>query len=197
MTDGLIVETNWIVDLTLRRSSASQTIWEAATRNEVTLFLPSICVAESVKLLERLQSGWRSLAAQLERDANEIRRYGALAGSAKAFEGTQVELEALADQTEHLFWQTLEQVSQCAELLVVGYEIIRHTRNIREQLELTPADAAVLATVVTAKEQGLCARFFSRDKKAFGKPPTFEFMREMGILYHFDLEHCLRSIRGG
>lgn len=197
LSRGLVVETNWVVDLALRRNDTSLAIWDAATHNELTLFLPAICVAESVKRLERLQSGWYSLADQLEREANEIRRYSALADSTKAFDGTRDELARLADQTEKRFWATLEEVSQRAQLLDVGYDTIRLAHSIRDFLNLSPADAAVLATVVSAKEQDLCSRFFSRDKKAFGKPPAFEFMREKGILYYSDPAHCLHSIRGG
>jgi predicted nucleic acid-binding protein len=186
LTEGVIVETNWILDIVLGRHSGAQDMWQRVREGRLGLFLPSICLAESVKVVERCQDDWRRVASQLRREASEIRRAGSLAVRADSLDQAEVMLAELEARLEKLFWPTLEQVSRRARLLEMGPGTVALAANIREFLGLSPADAAVLATVLLAKQGGLCDQFMSRDKRAFDTAPTRTFLRERGIAYYAD-----------
>lgn len=193
LTDGVIVETNWIVDIVLGRDRGSQDMWGLAQKERFRLFVPSICLAESVKVLERCQSEWRSVASRLRREASEIRRASCLAARAESLDETGIMLAELEARLEALFWPTLEQVSHRARLLEMNPRTVVLAANIREFLKLSPADAAVLATVVLAKQQGLCNQFMSRDKRAFDTRPARTYLKGQSIVYYADPLDFLRA----
>ena len=75
MTDEVIVETNWILDVTFHEDAASEALFEYAVAEHLLLLLPSFCVAEAIKAVETKRSGWRSLGDRLgETRADSILR---------------------------------------------------------------------------------------------------------------------------
>lgn len=194
MTDGVIVETNWIVDIVLGRDRGSQDMWDLAQKERFRLFVPSICLAESVKVLERCQSDWRRVADQLRNEAREIRRAGSLASRAESLDEAEIMLAELEARLEMLFWPTLEQISHRARPLEMNPSTVALAAEIREFLRLSPADAGVLATVVLASQQGICSQFMSRDKQAFDTRPTRAYLKEKDIAYYADPLVFLRAL---
>ena len=193
MTDAVTVETNWILDIVFGRDRGSQDMWDLTQKERIHLFVPSICLAESVKVLEKCEGEWRTLASQLRREASEIRRASCLAARAETLDQAEIMLAELEARLEALFWPTLEQVSHRARLLEMNPRTVVLAANIREFLKLSPADAAVLATVVLAKQQGLCNQFMSRDKRAFDTLPARTYLKGQNIVYYADPLDFLRA----
>ncbi len=58
MPEGLIVETNWLLDVALQRDPGSLAIWTLSEEQNLELFLPSLCIAEAVKAFESQRRIW-------------------------------------------------------------------------------------------------------------------------------------------
>jgi predicted nucleic acid-binding protein len=191
------VETNWIIDVALQRDAGSQRMWNLAQEGRLTILVPSVCLAESVKALETQFRVWRSLAGELQRIAAEARRSDLLAALTTPLVAAQTALVDLEDTAEAQFWETLEQISRRVHLLEPGAAIISKVSTVRELLNLSPADALVLATLTESPAHSGIGNFISRDKRAFDTPQLRLYLANFGITYHPDARTFFRATRRG
>lgn len=70
-------------------------------------------------------------------------------------------------------------------------DTLNRAREIRNLLGLSPADAAVLSTIVGAR--GTCSEFISRDRRAFDTDESRSYLREMGITYYADAAYFIEA----
>lgn len=171
MNSGAILETNWIIDVALRQHEGSLLLWQLAQRDEIALFIPSPCFAETLKVLESWRQQWRRLIQ--------------IAGD---FEGEDARLRQaeLQDRIEIALWAALEASADKATILEVTKRVIRGAREVRDLLNLSPADAIVLASAADAADRGICRVLMSRDKNAFGRQDVRAWMEARSILYYDD-----------
>ena len=69
--DVVAVETNWVLDVTLHQDEGSEELLTQAEHGVVQLFLPSICIAESIKRFESMRQSWVDLERGLKGAARE------------------------------------------------------------------------------------------------------------------------------
>lgn len=196
-SNSLLAETNWIIDVALGRDRGAQRILDLATAGTVSLFVPGICLSESVKHLEDIQRSWRNLAQRLTEYGGDISRASRLSVQRTAADEILIDLDGLATQAETRLWSTLELVVESSSVLDVDASVLATTRTIRTLLDLSPADSVVLATLVEAAMHDRCHSFLSKDRKAFDTADVHEFLSEKGITYFASPADFLRSIRTG
>jgi predicted nucleic acid-binding protein len=184
LTETVIVETNWVIDVALGRDTGSETLWRLANTGEALLLLPSLCLAEAVKVLESQQRTWNRVFAELERQANDIRRASAFVEASEQIDHMMLMLASLGDLLEKEFWPKLNEISRRAQLLELSHETIALATDIREFIKLAPADSAVLATAVLARRADMSNLFMSRNKNDFGKEHVLDYLNGEGLEYH-------------
>jgi hypothetical protein len=177
--EPVVVETNWILDVALHRNQGSEELCEYAERGYIQLFLPSFCIAESVKVFEGIQRTWKGLGAQSGRVRDELLR-SAFIDAANSLDLAQVLLAAATDIAEADLWAGLERVTPLVTLLPPTVDTVRATADMRQFLDLTPADASVAANVVDACRKGICRRFMSRDR-VFAEEPVRTYLVAEGV----------------
>ena len=180
--DAVAVETNWVLDVTLHQDQGSEELLRQAELGLVRVFLPSFCVAESIKRFEAIRQEWNDLQQALKKAAREILRSPHLAFADERLRGSVEILAEASDVAEGEFWGALERVVRTARLLTPGPETVALTAELRDFLGLEPADAAVLAEIVLARRSDTCRRFMSRDVD-FQAAPIARFMADEGIEY--------------
>lgn len=162
--DVLAVESNWILDIALHQDEASERLLAQAQQGLVELLLPSFCIAESIKRFGAIRQKWTELEQQIKTTTREIRRSPPLSFSVERLVSATDALAEVADVAESEFWRVIEQITRATVLLEATTEVVVLTAEVRTLLELDAADAAVLATVVTARRADRCRKFMSRDR---------------------------------
>jgi predicted nucleic acid-binding protein len=188
-TSRAIVETNWILDVALERNADSIRLLHLAQVGTLELLLPAFCLTETVKALENMQSHWREAENALLSHTADIERSKTLGTYAVALGAAQKALAELKDQAEARVWSTLPLIVEATRSLPLTREIIELTADIRDQLKHTPADSAVLATVIVTNRQEKTP-FMSRDERAFGgrrrkgkRQATEKYLEQEGVVF--------------
>lgn len=184
MIREVAVETNWVLDVALQQDAASEELFKYAREGRIQLFLPSFSVAEAVKALEAKEQRWRDLSTELEKTKREFGRSELSKPLVGDLDPAISALASVQDTVETRFWVTLEDIGRVARIVEPTPETIKLTAQIRDFLKLSPADAAVLATVVSLKSAGVCTTFMSRDKEAFASESTRTYMGTEGVTYY-------------
>lgn len=180
MPEGLIVETNWLLDVSLQRDLGSLAIWTLAEAHRIDLFLPSLCIAEAVKAFESQRHRWGQVMSQLASAQSDLRRSALFQAEVTALSEAHGALEELRDQSEISLWQTLHRASSRCTLVELSTTTTDLARSPRHQLTLDPADALVLAVVEEMVVASRCARFMSRDA-AFRTPMVVSHLQSRQI----------------
>lgn len=184
MIREVVVETNWLWDVVLQQDGASQELFDHAGHRALTLFLPSFALAEAIKTLEAKQHGWRALAQDLARAQRELERSDLTRDPGAQLQGALDALGRLDALIEARFWSVLTEVAGIGQIVEPTHEVVRLTTEIRDSLRLSPADSAVLATVVSLHRAGRGHVFLSRDRQAFGSQAVLDYMTREGVTYH-------------
>jgi predicted nucleic acid-binding protein len=169
LAEPLAVDTNWLLDVALSRDGAATRLWTTARNQRVVLHVPSIALVEAVKVLD----GWKK---EWERFSPYLRQFSGLG----QVDEILVQSASLSDRAARRVWQTLERVSSVSQLLELTSSSIGRAASLRDQLNLSAADAAILSLVVEAHEQGACHDFLSRDA-AFIRQDSAAYMRSIGV----------------
>lgn len=180
--DIVAVETTWVLDVALHQDEGSEELLAQAERGIVQLFLPSICVAESIKRFESIRQSWIELERSIKKVSREIMRSVHLRFAEARLEPATDALIEASGVAEREFWQRLEHVTRTTTLIEPQPETLTLTADIRTFLDLEPADASVLATVVTARRNGTCRKFISRDTD-FQTDGVRAYMNHEGLEY--------------
>ena len=183
MISGLVVETNWILDVILERDTDSAELLRRAAERQITAFLPSFSVAEAVKVLEGMQAEWKRSANQLLQIQRDLDRSSLLKDPGAPIQQAIDVLAEVHDLLEENFWPRLKRIVEAVTIVEPTAEIIDLTATIRDVLKLSPADSSVLATVVSLSRAGGCRVFVSRDKEAFGSQAAIDYMDSEGVQY--------------
>ncbi len=154
MIPEVAVETNWILDVALEQDPASQELFAYAVRRDIQLFLPSFSIAEAIKSLEAKQRVWRDLSGQLQKARGEFGRSTLTNPSREHLDQAITALAYVHDLVETRFWAILGEISRVTRITEATPQILELTAQIRDFLKLSPADSAVLATVVSLKKAG-------------------------------------------
>jgi len=180
--DVVAVETNWVLDVTLHQDEGSEELLTQAEHGVVQLFLPSICIAESIKRFESIRQSWVDLERGLKKAAREIMRSPQLRFGEEPFALAAEALTEISGLAEREFWRVLERITRMARLIEPQPETVARTADIRTFLDLEPADASVLATVITARNADVVKKFMSRDGD-FQAEDVLGYMRSEGLEY--------------
>lgn len=189
MTD-CIVETNWILDLILDQHEASVELWRMAQAGRVSLLVPSMCLIEAIKNIERKRGDWRMLAKDVADAQPELQRGKATQSPAPAADELVLRLIEMGDRIEERLWSTINAISQSVRLLPLTPETVTLARGMADSLALNTADALVLAHVDLAKSA--CSEFVSRDND-FDSPAVRTYLREAGIKRYADPAHFIEA----
>lgn len=191
MPEAAIVETNWILDVALGQHEPSISLMNLAQRGEVQLFLPVVCLTEAIKAFEGKRGQWWDLANRLESVATDLGRNALLGELIVNVRGTATLLVGTGDALEQRLWETLETVCRITSPLGIDTDTLSLAREIRDLLALSPADSAVMATVVGA--YGTCREFISRDRRAFDTAESRFYLKTVGITYYADPAHFISA----
>jgi predicted nucleic acid-binding protein len=188
---SVVVETNWILDVALGQHEPSTSLLDLARRDEVQLFLPVICLTEAIKAFESKRGQWRDLANRLTATAADLGRNTQLDALVDSVRTASTLMVETADSLEQQLWETLEEARRIASPLGMDADTLSRAREIRNLLGLSPADAAVLSTVVGARDT--CDEFISRDRRAFDTDESRSYLRGVGITYYADAAHFISA----
>jgi hypothetical protein len=180
--DVIAVETNWVLDVTLHQDEGSEELLAQAEHGIVQLFLPSICIAESIKRFESIRQSWADLERGLKKVTREIMRSPQLRFAEQGFTSATEALTEISGLAEREFWRVLERITRMARLIEPQPETVARTADIRTFLDLEPQDASVLATVITARKADVVKKFMSRDGD-FQAEDVLGYMRGEGLEY--------------
>jgi hypothetical protein len=180
--DVVAVETNWLLDVTLHQDQGSEELLAQAAHGVVRLLMPSICIAESIKRFESMRQGWIDLERGIKKAAREITRSPRLRFAEERLASATTALTEVSGIAEQEFWRVLEGVTRTTQLIEPRPETVALTGNIRTFLDLEPADASVLATIVTARNADMCRKFMSRDTD-FQTEGVSAYMGTQGLEY--------------
>ena len=162
---------------------------------QIEIYIPSFCLAESIKLLESVRAVWRGLAESLRTQLTELTAARSLGFDTTPLRTLREALVFLGDEAEARLWLTLEQVSQHARLIEISHESIVRSREYRDLLKIPSADAMVLAAMVHVLEQDACRAFMSKNTNDFDTPALRAFFEEKGITYYPSPAAFLRAFR--
>ncbi len=185
-----IVETNWILDLVLEQHKASDELWDMAKAGRVSLLVPSMCLTEAIKNVERKRGDWELLATQVGSVQRELSRSEATQSPAQAADEFVQRVTELGDHIEARLWSTIDDISRGLSLLPLTHDTVTLARDMADSLGLSTADALVLAHVDLSKSD--CAEFVSRDRD-FGQAAARTYIREAGIKYYSDPAHFIEA----
>lgn len=184
-----IVETHWLLDLILDQHQPSRDLWDLAVSGKVSLLVPSMCLTEAIKNIERKRSDWL-LGRDIKVTEDQLKRGEATRAPIPAAEELVVRLTELGDQIEERLWTTLDRVCGHARLLHVTQEAVALARDMADSLALTTADALVLAHVKLALAD--CNEFVSRDSD-FRAAAAKTYIQEAGIKHYSDPAHFIEA----
>ena len=181
-----IVDTNWILDVALEREPGALRLWESVRRGEMELLVPGFCLTETIKTLERMRAHWDELRRRLGSHFGDLRRSAFLGPDLGPLADAAATLRLIGDEAEQRLWTVLKDVADETVSLTLDAEVISRIADIRTQLNPSPADAAVLATVVVTNEREPAAvPFLSRDAW-FGRAAPARFLRDRQIPHFAD-----------
>jgi predicted nucleic acid-binding protein len=190
MPEGVIVETNWLFDIALQRDPGSQTIWQLAQAGRLDLYLPALCVTESIKAFELQHRGWGQLMSQITGTLSDLRRSAVFMSQVSVLSGAHDALDEVRDRAEAELWDSLDQICDRAALLDLNRATVLLARSLRDLLALDPADALILAAVEEASNAAKCSRFMSRDS-VFNAEAVRAYMASRRIEFFRDPRHFL------
>lgn len=180
--DVVAVETNWVLDVALHQDQGSEELLLQAQHGIVQLLLPSICIAESIKRFESIRQSWTDLERNTRKITREMMRSPQLHFVEERLASAADALTEASDVAEREFWRVLEVVTQVTRLIEPQPSTVALTAEIRTFLKLEPADASVLATVLTARRAEMCRKFISRDTD-FQPDDVLAYMRNETLDY--------------
>ena len=192
---AVCVETNWIIDIILGRDDGAARMLDLARDGQIAVHVPSLCLAESVKVIEAQRQVWRDLEASIATQEGQIRSARTLALDTEQLRTIRKQIAALRDTVESVLWSTLEHVSRHARLIDITHTAIVRSAAYRDALKLAPADAMILSAVVQAREAGACRMFMSKNTRDFATPELLTFFEEHEVTYLPSPTDFLRSIR--
>ncbi len=148
----VFVETNWVVDYAApvhRRRPAAVELLNRASRGELVLHLPNICIVEAKRRIRELQP---------RQTADELRNYVRAVYSEKGLTPAERDLVlSTVDKLESRVRSELETLDDtCAaladqpglEIFPLDESMLRHSVEVGFRLNLDPFDLAVLAAVL-------------------------------------------------
>lgn len=180
--DAVAVETNWLLDIALHQDAGSEELLAQASRGIVAIYVPSICIAESIKRFEAMRRAWAELEREIKKTRRETERSRHLFCAEQRLVAATEALAEVSDVAEAEFWSVLENVMRVTKLIGPDVGIVGLTAEIRTFLKLEPVDASVLATVVAARRAGLIHKFVSRDND-FGAAEVLAYLGEEGVQF--------------
>jgi predicted nucleic acid-binding protein len=189
------VETNWIIDIALGRDNGAARMLDLAEDGQIVVYLPSFCLAESVKVIENQQQVLRDLESSIGTQQSQLQAARALSFDLGSFREIRKQIASIQVAVEAELWSTLERVSRHARLIEVGHETIRRVPDYRDLLSLSPADAMILAAVIHARDTVGCHTFMSKNTKDFATPELQTFFEEHAIAYLSSPAAFLRGLR--
>jgi predicted nucleic acid-binding protein len=185
MTESLVVETNWLVDVALERDVGSVHIWRLMVEEHLAIFVPAFALAEAIKRIEFERRRWNDLVGRVENAGRDLARSGVFSAQAESLSAAASELAAASNGAERQLWQTLDLATEHAELIELQRSTLLLARELHDRFRLEPGDAAVLASVVQARLSGQCDRFMSRDS-AFAKADVADYLANQGVVFYRD-----------
>ncbi len=186
MRSRVIVDTNWLLDIALRRDGEAERLWDRVRTGTFELLVPAFCLMEAIKTVETMRGHWTDTRNALARHAGDLRRSAALGAHVTALEAAALAFDDVKDRAERQVYSTLQEVAAASGSLVLDVEALARIADIRTQLNPSPADAAVLATVVVTNEREASAvPFLSRDAW-FGRAAPARFLRDRQIPHFAD-----------
>lgn len=179
MPEGFIAETNYLLDLILEQHDPSVQLFAAVKDGRAALFLPSVCIGEAIKSLERRISDWHSFESQLAQIADQMSRLSATRPLAQPFREQAAAVARLDDYFTRRLWSILVEVDEASTRLPFTGSTAMLAPWFAGVFDMSLMDAAVLATVVDARQE--CTTFISRDKRAFDHPAVKRYLKDRGM----------------
>jgi len=194
VTNCLAVETNWIIDVALERNQASLRIWELAKNKQVTLYLPSPSLTESLKVLQESQGELKGIEQTIRQENNKFTSKMGLRATRGILDEVLTHVAQTQDRYQKQFWKATEEISSTVQLLNPSASTISEAGEIGDLLNLKPVDAMVLALITSASRLDQCHDFMSRDQD-FSKGRTVSWMKSRNITFHDSPSDYLKHAR--
>lgn len=191
--DSVAAETNWVLDVVLRQHPSSIQIFDLMVDRELVVHVPATSLVEAVKRIERMQGDLGELRRMLERRKTELQRGETIRKFAQSLDAAELALGEAETEVVARFWDLVQTIARHATILPIDESALRTAQDVSALLDLSPADALVLASV--ALNAPNCGHFVSRDRRAFDRPEVASYFEELNVIYHRDPAHFL-SMRG-
>ena len=177
----------------MQRSTASIRLWDEIQQDNVTLYLPAICVIEAIRRLDEESRKRRELVRRLDAYKTDVKRMPAFDQAIQHISDVQDELSITEGPFEQHFWSTLERTTGKAIVIDVDREFVSMAGVVRDQVGLTPADSSVLAAVLLAKRDKKTNCFLSANYTDFDKPDVQQLLKEQEIRYFRNADEFLNA----
>ena len=196
---NVYVETNFILELSLMQEqyeSCLQLI-ELCRANKINLVIPAYSLVEPYEKMIRSERDRRTLSEKLENELKQLGRSQSYSEQVNLFRDlTSFLVRTQEDQNQRL-QDTITQLVQLAEIIPLNEEIILAAIYFQTELDLTPQDSIVYASVIghlsNITDGNNC--FLNRNSKDFGTPDIINSLASYNCRILFSFENGLGYIR--
>jgi hypothetical protein len=174
----VLVESNFVLELAFRQEEVAQTerLMELAAQRRIELVIPGCALFEPFETLIRRRQERRDTLRDFRREVLQLSRsqhFPAISETSEAVAATfakSVETEAAGVDS------AISRILDCADVIPLTKEVMRHSIRIREQFEFEPQDAVVFASVDLYLSERAKAEsvFANRDSGDFAVPDVEE-----------------------
>jgi len=191
------VETNFVLELALgqEQSESCRDILRLTDSDDLVLAVPAYSLMEPYETLIRDAQRRQSLASELERELTQLGRAEAFEAEIEAFEELAALLTRRREQELSRLRSTKKRLLRTGTVLPLSEATLEESLRIQDDLNLSPQDAGVLASVLrhlriqgTEGSRSETSCFVNRDASDFGDPDIEEQLARYNcqIKYRFD-----------
>lgn len=194
----VLVETNFVLELVFSRDKFASclALLEMAEKKEIDLLLPAYSFVEPNEAIIRRQKNRTQTRDTLVRELAEIKRSTPFEEPANQL----AELTGLLTRVGEVEQQELRNATakllRVASVIDLGAPILREAAALQDQLSMSPQDAVVFASVLSAlRQQGGPSCFITRNSKDFSVPAITDSLALHNCSVLYDFENGLNFVR--
>ncbi|MEA5519425.1 PIN domain-containing protein [Limnoraphis robusta] len=196
---NVYVETNFVIELAFmqgQHESCLQII-ELCRANKIHLVIPAYSLVEPYEKMIRSEKNRTRLSGELKIELEQLGRSQSYSEQVNLFRDLTSFLVRTQEDQKQRLQDTITQLVQLAEIIPLNEEIILAAISFQTELDLTPQDSIVYASVIShlSNITGRNNCFLNRNSKDFGTPDIINSLASYNCRILFSFENGLGYIR--
>ncbi|KKD35528.1 PIN domain-containing protein [Limnoraphis robusta] len=196
---NVYVETNFVLELAFMQEQYESClqIIELCRGNKIHLVIPAYSLVEPYEKMIRYEKNRRRLSGELKIELEQLGRSQSYSEQVNLFRDLTSFLVRTQEDQKQRLQDTITQLVQLAEIIPLNEEIILAAISFQTELDLTPQDSIVYASVIShlSNITGSNNGFLNRNSKDFGTPDIINSLASYNCRILFSFENGLGYIR--